>query len=213
MEDCSPGCNTATNAASCIATSSRRNLMLTKTGTTKIADFGIARIESSSTTQAGTVLGTPAYMSPEQCRAAGGRARRHLLRRGAAVPFADRRAPVRRQHLGDHAQGAAYRAAGAVAAFRDVHCRRSTPSCGRRWRSGRRIATPRRRRSRKRCAPRCRARMSRSAKLRRQWSRPPRQRHRAIQRRHCSRAGNVRARRPPKARPRRSWRWPPLPCW
>jgi eukaryotic-like serine/threonine-protein kinase len=42
------------------------NVMLTGTGQAKIADFGIARIESSSMTQAGTVLGTPAYMSPEQ---------------------------------------------------------------------------------------------------------------------------------------------------
>jgi len=63
------------------------NLLLTRAGEVKVADFGLARVitENLELTQAGTTLGTPLYMSPEQGEGRVVDARSDLYSLGATV--------------------------------------------------------------------------------------------------------------------------------
>lgn len=61
------------------------NIMINEAKQIQIMDFGIAKLESSDLTMAGTILGTPSYMSPEQCMGQNVDARSDLF--SAAIIF------------------------------------------------------------------------------------------------------------------------------
>ena len=61
------------------------NLIVTEAGALKVADFGIARVDTTNLTMAGMVIGTPSYMSPEQCRGLLADARSDLFSAGVVL--------------------------------------------------------------------------------------------------------------------------------
>ena len=61
------------------------NMLLTADRRVKVMDFGISRISTSHLTQAGAVMGTPRYMSPEQIRGEPVDARSDIFSTGAML--------------------------------------------------------------------------------------------------------------------------------
>lgn len=61
------------------------NILITPDGKAKLADFGIAKMPGSQLTQVGQILGTPAFMSPEQFTGAAVDTRTDIFSLGAVL--------------------------------------------------------------------------------------------------------------------------------
>ena len=86
------------------------NLLITSSAQVKVSDFGIARIESSTLTQTGSMIGTPSYMSPEQFRGETADGRSDVFSAGVLLyqlltgvrPFVGSSSVVMHQILNEH---------------------------------------------------------------------------------------------------------------
>jgi serine/threonine protein kinase len=67
------------------------NVFLAQDGRWKILDFGVSKSGGSGTLTKGHVIGTPAYMAPEQRRVRDRRSDRRLVGGGRVVPCRGRR--------------------------------------------------------------------------------------------------------------------------
>jgi len=85
------------------------NILINEDGRLKLTDFGIARIDSSTLTQVGEIMGSPGYMSPEQFLGTDIDARSDIYSVGVIAyellanrrPFTGNNAEVMRQVLGE----------------------------------------------------------------------------------------------------------------
>ena len=153
------------------------NVFLLDDGAVKVADFGIAHIESSNMTQAGTVLGTPSYMSPEQIMGLPVDGRSDLFSAGVILyQFLTGERPFAGSATDDDAQGAEGRSAAAVALQR----------AGAR-RDGRRRAQGARRSARRALSDRRGVRRRVARRRAEQRSRAAAPRRRRLRRRRCRR--------------------------
>ncbi|HEY4349879.1 MAG TPA: serine/threonine-protein kinase, partial [Paraburkholderia sp.] len=107
------------------------NLMIAQRGECKVTDFGIAQLDTSRLTRAGMMIGTPAYMSPEQFSGDAIDARSDLFCAGVvlyemltgACPFTGSPAVVMQQVLHDMPPAPSQRVAGLPAELDEMVCK------------------------------------------------------------------------------------------